>query len=212
MAIVVFCTSLLALLVIHVYPSITIVHPETREKTEVWPSNFVSLDALGIPTTVVPLSSAEPVQLRIPKLSIDTTFEEPLGLNTDGTIEVPHTYEKVGWYERGVTPGEVGTAVILGHVDSYKGAAVFYSLGQLIRGDRAYVLRTDGSEAVFEIEYLERYPQSKFPTEKIYGNTSYPSIRLITCSGIYKKGEQRYTHTLVVYGRLVESSVQNEIH
>jgi sortase (surface protein transpeptidase) len=145
-----------------------------------------------------------PVALRIPKLSINTTFETPLELNKDGTIGVPKGYDTVGWYKLGAAPGEKGTASILGHVDSYEGAAVFYHLGQLEPGDRIFVGRADGTEAEFEVQYYERYKQSEFPAEKVYSPTPYASLRLITCSGTYEKGEARYTHNLVVYARLVE--------
>ena len=168
------------------------------------------------PVTVVPietpyaLSRAFPTHIRIPEISVDVAFGEPLGLNADQSISVPKTFDTVGWYKLGAAPGEVGTAAILGHVDSYQGPAVFYSLGQLAPGDSIFVARADGTEAEFEVEYLERYKQEEFPTEKVYTPTSYPSLRLITCSGIYQKGEQRYTHNLVVYARLKEPGVSAE--
>ncbi len=168
-------------------------------------------DVLSTSTPVFSLSRSEPVQLRIPKLSVDTTFEEPIGLNEDKTIQVPDSYEQVGWYKYGASPGEIGTAIILGHVDSYEGAAIFYHLGELEAGDKILVTRADGTEAEFVVEYLERYLQSEFPTEKVYGKTEYPELRLITCSGKYEKGTQRYTHNLVVYARLVEQVNENGV-
>jgi Sortase domain len=192
-AFVVFGLSLGAYLMLKMYPHLLVA--KTPEPIPVLPEPIEE---------VFTLPREWPVALRIPKLSIDTTFESPLELNPDGTIMVPESYEQVGWYKLGAAPGEKGTASILGHVDSYEGAAVFYHLGQLEPGDRIFVKRADGTEAEFEVEYYERYKQSEFPNEKVYAPTSYSSLRLITCSGTYDKGEARYTHNLVVYARLVE--------
>lgn len=159
----------------------------------------VSSDA----TTTGPIAPAsEPVRLRIPSLSIDAAFETPLGLNDDGSVGVPVAFDTVGWYKYGPTPGELGPAVILGHVDSYKGAAVFYHLGQLKEGDTVEVERADGSTAVFEVTGYERVAQSEFPMDRVYGNIPYSGIRLITCSGTYNRETHRYDRNLIVYGKL----------
>ena len=143
-----------------------------------------------------------PSRIIIPSLNIDTTFETPLKLNADKTVAVPTSYDKVGWYEGGATPGEIGPAVILGHVDSYQGPAVFYSLGQLKKGDNIAITREDGTTATFEVQTLERYERKDFPTELVYGQTDQSVLRLVTCSGIFNKGIQEYSHNLVVYATL----------
>lgn len=154
-------------------------------------------------TSTAYLRSA-PTHLRIPALSIDTSFVAPLGLNEDNTVSVPDSFTQVGWYKNGATPGEIGPAVILGHVDSVKGPAVFYSLGQLKVGDTIEITRADASVALFAVEKLERYPQDQFPTQLVYGQTDFVALRLVTCSGTFNKGAQRYSHNLVVFARLIE--------
>ncbi len=149
------------------------------------------------------LSESAPVRLRIPVIGVDAGFEE-LGLGADGQIEVPKGYEGVGWYIYGPTPGELGPAVVLGHVDSYKGPAVFFSLGQLKPGDLVEIERRDGKTAVFQVNQLERYPQSEFPTALVYSDLDYAGLRLITCSGIYNKETNQYNLNLIVYASLVE--------
>ena len=193
-AFVVFGMCLGALLMLEAYPYLEV-------RRALLSGESVMDASSGTPYT---LNRAIPINLRIPTISVDTTFSEPLGLNDDQTISVPKSYEEVGWYKLGASPGEMGTAAILGHVDSYQGPAVFFSLGQLAPGDSIFVTRADGTEAEFEVEYFERYKQDEFPTERVYTPTSYASLRLITCSGIFSKGEQRYTHNLVVYARLKE--------
>ena len=150
------------------------------------------------------LEKAEPTLLSIPKINLETSFTKPLGLDGEGAVEVPDDYEQVGWYENSPTPGELGPAVILGHVDSREGPAVFFSLGQLSEGDDIFITRADGSTAHFQVVTLERYEQVAFPTAKVYGDINYAGLRLITCTGTYEKGKQRYTQNLVVYAKLVE--------
>ncbi len=149
------------------------------------------------------LTSSLPTRLRIPKINIDTTFVTPLGLEASGEVAVPDSDTEVGWYKNSPTPGELGPAVILGHVDSYTGPAVFFYLGQLKEGDDIFIDREDGSTAHFQVVSLERPKQSEFPTERVYGNIDHAGLRLITCTGIYVKGKQRYTNNLIVYARLV---------
>lgn len=154
------------------------------------------------PTAEV-LGSSEPVTLHIPKLALDIPFEPPLGLKQNGEIEVPRAFDTVGWYKYGVTPGERGPAVVLGHVDSYKGPAVFYSLGQLEVGDEVAIDREDGTTAVFRVTGYERVSQSEFPTERVYGAIDHAGLRLITCTGTYSRTQDRYSHNLIVYADLV---------
>lgn len=144
----------------------------------------------------------EPVSLRIAAIDLAVPFGAPLGLNEDGTVGVPDDYEQVGYYAYGPTPGELGPAVVLGHVDSYEGPAIFYSLGQLSVGDEIEIERLDNSVAVFEVTKLERHQQGAFPTEAVYGNINFAGLRLITCSGTFDRGEQRYSHNLVVFAKL----------
>jgi len=149
------------------------------------------------------LPKSSPTRLRIPKIDIDTPFVE-LGLARNNEIEVPKGYEEVGWYGHGPTPGELGPAVVLGHVDSYMGPAVFFYLGQLEPGDTIEVDREDGSVAVFRVDKLERYPQSSFPTSLVYGDIDHAGLRLITCTGSYDKELKRYDSNLIVYASLIE--------
>ncbi len=144
------------------------------------------------------------VKLSIPKINLNTDFEDPLGLNEDREVETPKTFDKVGWYKYSPVPGVIGPAVVLGHVDSKSGPAVFFSLGQLEAGDDIFINRDDGSVAHFKVDFLERYEQKEFPSQKVYGNIDHVGLRLVTCSGIYLRGKQRYTHNLVVYAKLVE--------
>lgn len=180
--------------------TLLVVEPSVR--TYLFNSDVIEVSE--IPNNVTnDYTRSAPVRLVIPKLKLDTTFVPPLGLLPDRTVSVPDSYTEVGWYSGGVTPGEIGPAVILGHVDSVDGPAVFYSLGQLVVGDEIEITRADGTVAKFLVTKLERHPQSNFPTIDVYGPTESSELRLVTCTGIFDHGKQRYSHNLVVYGKLL---------
>lgn len=148
------------------------------------------------------LPGSRPVALTIPRIDVDTTSIVPLDLATDGTIEVPQDPQSPGWFRPGPTPGQLGPAVIAGHVDSRDGPAIFYRLGDLRPGDRIDVTREDGSVAHFVVHDVESYTKSAFPTRKVYGATPRAELRLITCGGAYDP-EEGYLSNTVAFARLV---------
>ncbi len=111
---------------------------------------------------------------------------------------VPADYDAVGWYEKGVLPGEVGPAVIAGHVDSPTGPAVFYDLPRLTPGDTVSVRRADGSTADFVVTGLQTVEKNSFPTESVYAPTPTPQLRLVTCAGAWDPASGHYVDNLVV--------------
>lgn len=156
------------------------------------------------------LPAAEPTNISIENLGISAGFI-PLGKNSDQTMEVPNEPHLVGWYRLAPTPGEVGPAVIVGHVDSPLGPAIFWQLNQLAQGDTVIISRQDSSTVTFEVVSVEQYPQDNFPTDKVYGAIDYPGLRLITCGGTYDKNTQRYSHNTVVYARMTHSMMDSSI-
>jgi hypothetical protein len=123
----------------------------------------------------------------------------PLGLNTDGTLQVPARFGDAGWWAGGPRPGERGPAVVAGHVDSRTGPAVFTRLSELRAGDSIAVVRRDGSRVRFVVRRSRRYPKARFPTARVYGPTRGPTLRLITCSGVFDRASGHYLDNTVVY-------------
>ena len=150
------------------------------------------------PTTVPGPDAPPPVRIRIPAIGVDSALAR-LGLNADGTIQVPPDFNEAGWYEDGPVPGQPGPAVILGHLDSYTGPAVFYRLSSLRAGSRVEVARADGSEVTFTVQRVARFPVANFPTDQVYGVTAEPELRLITCAGTFDVVRGRYTTNVVVF-------------
>ncbi|MBQ0827057.1 class F sortase [Streptomyces tagetis] len=149
------------------------------------------------------LPRSAPVRLRIPGISVDAPFTG-LALAADGRLQPPPPDDTnlVGWYAKGVSPGEKGTAIIAGHVDTIRSAAVFARLDQLEEGDRFQVERADGRTASFVVDSLETFEKSDFPSERVYDPADRPEVRLITCAGSYDRTARDYTDNLVVFAHL----------
>jgi len=145
---------------------------------------------------------AVPVRLWIPAIAVSTPLV-PLGRLPDGSLEVPKDWDTAGWYDGGPRPGQPGPAVILGHVDSKSGPAVFYQLQALRPGDIVRVGLADGRKLAFQVQRVERYPKDKFPTEAVYFPTLDRELRLITCGGTFDYAARSYRDNIVVYATLV---------
>jgi Sortase domain len=141
---------------------------------------------------------AEPVRVRIPAARVNSTLQR-LGRAADGTIEVPNSWNEAGWYTEGPRPGQPGPAVLLGHVDSTAGPAVFYYLRDMKPGVPVYVDRADGSTVSFRVTSVERVPKTEFPTDLVYGPTLEPSLRLVTCGGTFDRSKRSYRDNVIVY-------------
>lgn len=150
---------------------------------------------------VVTSQPSEPLRLRIPAIDVNTALQ-PLGLLADGTLQPPSAWQTAGWYRDGVIPGKSGPAVIVGHVDSLSGPAVFYRLRQLRPGDLVVVQRRDGRMLTFVVDRLAAYPKSAFPTAAVYGATPLPALRLVTCTGDFDWHAHNYLDNLVVFAHL----------
>lgn len=149
------------------------------------------------------MAESAPVRVQITSIGVDSELLY-LGLRSNGALEVPPADpgSPAGWYNKSPTPGEVGPAVLLGHVnDTQNDAGVFARLDELKDGDAIEVTREDQSVATFVVTSTEKYSKDDFPTQKVYGNTETPEIRLITCDG-YDPNSGLWGENLVVYGKM----------
>jgi hypothetical protein len=144
--------------------------------------------------------SGPPTQVRIPSLKVTSALES-LSLDSAGELASPQDFHKAGWYAEGVAPGDIGPAVIAGHVDSKTGPAVFFGLRQLTPGALVEVER-DGRWLEFTVTAVERYSKASFPSVKVYGPTPGPELRLITCGGVFDTRHNAYRDNVVVYAVL----------
>jgi sortase (surface protein transpeptidase) len=142
-----------------------------------------------------------PVRIDIPAIDVTSTLDR-LGRAADRTVQVPSRWEVAGWYAPGTRPGDPGSAVILGHVDSKRGPAVFYRLRELRRGDRVEVTRADGSRVRFAVQRTEQYDKRRFPTDEVYYPTLTPALRLVTCGGEFDATAGHYRSNIIVFATL----------
>jgi len=145
--------------------------------------------------------SPPPAEVRIPAVGIAGPVD-PVGLDTAGSLVPPEDTARAGWFAGGPAPGDVGPAVIVGHVDSYRGPGVFFRLRDLRPGDDIEVRRADGSAVHFAVTRVARYPKTAFPTAAVYGSTPDAELRLVTCGGAFDRAARSYLDNVVVYARL----------
>lgn len=154
----------------------------------------------------VGMPRSTPTRIRIPRIGVNAEIV-PVGLNERREMVVPPLEKPhlTGWYELGPSPGEVGNAVVVGHVDSRAtGPAVFFHLGALKPGDTIEITRADGTVATFVVDGVARYPKDKFPTDLVYGPADRAQLRLITCGGTFDRSARSYRDNVVVFATLVD--------
>jgi sortase (surface protein transpeptidase) len=153
------------------------------------------------------LSRSLPVKIQIPSIGVSAPIMQ-VGLDSDGQVQVPplDVHNLTGWYKYGATPGQDGTSVILGHVDSDQGISVFYYLKDLVKGDQIGVTLADGITANFVVDGLQKSSKDEFPTAEVYGKVGYPGLRLVTCGGAFDSTTGHYLDDIIVYAHMVHSA------
>ncbi|MGI5324306.1 class F sortase [Actinomadura nitritigenes] len=158
-------------------------------------------------SNVSSLAPSAPTTIAIPRIGVSAPVGE-IGLLPGGRIQEPPLSRPnlAGWYKEGPTPGEVGPAVILGHVDANKKAAVFFRLKELKPGDKIRIGREDGTTATFTVDRTQSVGKDAFPHEKVFGESlDHPALRLVTCGGAFDPKAGHYTENLIVYSTMTAS-------
>jgi hypothetical protein len=150
------------------------------------------------PQSSQPVQAARPVWLTIPVIGVKTNLVS-LGLTAGGALQVPSTAQVAGWYTGSPRPGAIGSAIIVGHIDSLQGPGVFFRLPELRAGDQVYVRRADGTLVRFRVTAVQTYAKDHFPTQAVYGPTPDAELRLITCGGAFDAAAGHYLSNIVVY-------------
>ncbi|UUL75429.1 class F sortase [Pseudarthrobacter sp. Fe7] len=145
------------------------------------------------------LPASVPVRVQVPSIGVDAGLI-PLGKQANGEIETPsgEPGSPGGWYQDSPTPGQTGSAVILGHVNATNSdIGLFYRLHELAPGQAITVTRADHTAAVFTVYKVNVYHKATFPTIEVYQNADRPEVRLITCGG-YNPATREYLDNTVV--------------
>ncbi|CAN5267500.1 class F sortase [soil metagenome] len=150
-------------------------------------------------------TGGRPTRLLIPAIEV-ATHVVGLGLQDDGTVEVPSNPDRAGWYRHGAIPGTAGAAVLLGHVDSATGPAVFARLGTLGRGDTIEVVLKRGRSVEFRVRAVQTYLNDDFPARRVYRSRGdHHDLNLVTCAGEYRSDAGGYQSNVVVFARQVRT-------
>jgi sortase (surface protein transpeptidase) len=176
-------------------PSARATEPSAAATASVEPS------AAPVPPGVAPMPRSAPTRLRIPAIGVSSRLMD-LGLKKDGSLETPPGAFPAGWFTGAPTPGQLGPAIIVGHV-RYVTPGVFERLTELRRGNRVEVSRRDGTTARFRVTRVEHFAKSAFPTKRVYGNIDHPGLRLITCGGL-DASTNKFDENVVVFADLVQ--------
>jgi sortase (surface protein transpeptidase) len=147
------------------------------------------------------MATSAPTRVSIPALGV-TERVIGLGLEADGSMQVPADARTVGWYTKAPTPGALGPAVLAGHVDFEKQPGTFARLSELRPGDLINVEREDAGMAMFAVTKVERHPKDRFPSAAVYGPINHAGLRLITCGGDFDSAAGHYKDNIVVYADL----------
>jgi sortase (surface protein transpeptidase) len=154
--------------------------------------------AVAAPRPTAGQPAGLPVSLTIPAIDVRTKLIK-LGVTAQGTLQVPTSTSVAGWYTGSPRPGDVGSSVIAGHIDSYLGPGVFFRLRLLDPGDLVYVREANGTLAVFRVNSVHVYPKNHFPTAAVYGPSPDAELRLITCGGLFDHATGSYLSNVVAY-------------
>ena len=149
------------------------------------------------------LGPSIPTRISIPSLGVRAKIIK-VGRAADGSIATPAAdpAEATGWYRLGPTPGELGTAVIVGHVDTDSRPAVFHKLPELSRGKLIKVNREDHRVATFTVESVETFPKTSFPADRVFDSTDRARLVLVTCGGTWVGGDIGYSDNVIVFATL----------
>lgn len=163
--------------------------------------SFAHADATG--PAAMAIGRSTPTRIIIPAINVSAPIIS-VGLAGDGAVATPPLSNNnlAGWYSGGPSPGQLGPAVIVGHVDGPQGESVFYNLGKLRPGQLITMDLANHRAAMFSVYSVEVYPKDNFPADRVYADYSRPGLRLITCGGKYVGGSLGYADNVVVYASM----------
>jgi len=153
---------------------------------------------LAAATAPVP-DGLRPTGMSIPSIGLAALTLADLRIDYRGALQVPTDFGQVGWYTSSAVPGDPGPAVFAGHVDTRRGPAVFAQLDRLRPGDLVEVPRSDGGTARYHVDSVEYFAKDTMPSERIYGPSTTPQLRLLTCGGPFDEGTLSYQDNVVVF-------------
>lgn len=148
---------------------------------------------VGIPQTII-----------IGKIGVEASVEQ-VGKDSEGKMDIPSNFHNTAWYRLGPKPGELGNAVIAGHLDTPTGApSTFWSITTLDKGDRIEVVDQEGEKYTFSVTDIANYSYDQFPISEVFGPSDKKRLNLITCGGTFNASTKNYSDRTVVFSELID--------
>lgn len=156
-------------------------------------------------TSTVPVVVSKPTKLIIPSIGASSSAFTPSGLNPDGSPAVPSLDDpkQASWYDKGPVPGQIGPALILGHIDGHKIEGVFFHLRDIKINDLVEIDYEDGSVKHFKVTDKIQVKKSEFPAQKLFAFVPDAQLRLVTCGGDFDPVAHSYKDNWIVSAVLV---------
>ena len=181
------------------------VDPQPPRLTNPAPATSVPTTSGTTSSTTTTVPASPPVSLQIPEIGVSVALTAPLGLNPDGTVSVPTGTAQPAWYSGSPDPGQQGSSILLGHVDSKAGPGIFFNLRELVPGNTLTVTLADGHVDTFQVLGTGQYPKSNFPTALVYNDHGYAGLNLVTCGGVFDPATGHYLSNIVVFTKEVNA-------
>jgi sortase A len=140
---------------------------------------------------------AKPFAIKIAKVGIEAEIETIEIV--DGKMQDPTGPWVVSWYKETAELGELGNAVMAGHLDYWGvGPAVFADVSSLEPDDEIPVTGEDGYQYLYKVAWMKHYDADTAPIADIVGRTDFESLTLITCGGEFDEVARVYLQRTVV--------------
>jgi hypothetical protein len=153
------------------------------------------------PSSLKNVPRSLPIRIEIAAIGVQSVLTK-VGVQVNGQVVVPLGVNYASWYDRGPTPGAKGSAVIIGHVDSFRGPGIFFNLKNLQAGNVLNVDLADGVKLRFVVNEVARFSKTNFPDQLVYGSHGTRSLQLVTCGGIFNHATGHYESNIVVFSTL----------
>lgn len=172
--------------------------PTIQTQNPVALSAQASIAIIQAATTTKPTVGL-PVRLKIPRIKVSAAITN-VGLTSNGSMGIPKKPQDTAWYMLGPKPGEVGSAVIAGHLNWFYGATgSFEHLNVLKPGDKISVQDDKGIVTTFVVRKTRVYGKNENAADVFFSYDGKSHLNLVTCAGIWDKVSKAYSTRLVVF-------------
>lgn len=140
-----------------------------------------------------------PVQVVVDALDVDMEIEA-LGVAADGTMELPETGLRAGWYRYGSAPSSPGGVTLLAaHADTRStGLGPFARLVDAEIGSAVAVTDESGEVFTYTVTETAQVAKSEIGLDDLFSREGPRRLVLVTCGGVFDRSTGHYVDNVVV--------------